>query len=119
MRRMGITDFIDATRLSARILAMVSVSKTVSSIVTELVQEDGAHFSIRTLSEYPGLAANREVSFSEIVSVAVEFGEIAIAWWGKDGDEDPWEVNPKDKTRSRPYDATMRIACLRNSSRQT
>merc|ERR1719277_479730 len=102
---MGIPDFIDSTKLSARLLAMVSMSPRVSLIFNELVAEKGAGFSIKKISAYPGMSAvDGVVSFSQVMSAAVEFGEIAIAWWAENQDEGPWEVNPKDKKITRKYD---------------
>merc|ERR1712187_1093875 len=69
MRQMGIEDYIETNNVIGDILAMVAVSPQVRDILGEIVDETGAHFCTRTLSEIPeatNLIAEGEACFSQI-----------------------------------------------------
>jgi len=120
---MGITDFISSSKLSARILAMVSQSPAVSGILESLLSENGCKFCNRQLSDYSAsstfieAAGTQGISFDEVAALAVRNNEIALGWSEVGGGAaGPWEMNPKDRTQRRPWPPEARIVSLRKAS---
>jgi len=125
LRRSGLSDVINSNRLSAQLTAMVCESPTLSGVITELLSEWGCQFGIRELTEYPAVAGNvalaqsAGVSFDEVLVAAALAGEIAIGWSAVGaGASGPWEMNPKDRERKRPWMPTSRVVAIRHGREQ-
>merc|ERR1712070_771098 len=81
IRASGLTDCIDSTRLSARVMASVCETPELSAVFQEILSETGAKFSIRKLSDFiESPVPENGLSFNELLAAAASAGEIVVGW---------------------------------------
>jgi len=114
--QLRVQDYINSNELAARLLAVVCESPHVSGIINGIVAEDGCDFIIRSVNEYPdlNLSGAGEITFDQVTQVAANAGEIALGWSEVGaGSTGPWEMNPKEKSKRRPWNSDARVVALK------
>jgi len=116
LTKLGIPDFIDTNMLAARIVALVSHTPEVSSVICEILAGTQCQFRICELHEYPHATRSSSlgVNFDEVAAAAASVGDIALGWSeSAAGIYGPWELNPRERQVRRKWTAESRIVALR------
>jgi len=116
LTKLGIPDFIDTNMLAARIVALVSHTPEVSSVICEILAGTQCQFRICELHEYPHATRSSSlgVNFDEVAAAAASVGDIALGWSeSAAGIYGPWELNLRERQVRRKWTAESRIVALR------
>eukprot|EP00930_Biecheleria_cincta_P083253 TRINITY_DN72862_c0_g1_i1.p1 TRINITY_DN72862_c0_g1~~TRINITY_DN72862_c0_g1_i1.p1 ORF type:complete len:783 (-),score=151.28 TRINITY_DN72862_c0_g1_i1:60-2408(-) len=116
----GIHNYVMASRLAARIMAVVAEVPQVVGIIDCLVKRKSCKFSISKLCEFPAAESfdlRRGLSFNEATMIAALANEVVLGWSCVGaGESGPWEMNPKNRTEKRPWTQECRLVLLRRTA---
>jgi hypothetical protein len=117
LKVLGLTNVIHTGALVSKALASVAYTPSNNKIYNELSAATRNEFDISRLDEYvqEGQTCPQSVSFGQAAHLIGKCSQTVLIGWterGEDG-EIEWVLNPKDKTKMRPWSSQDRVCVIK------